>query len=114
VLAEPEAASNSGGGLAGLLLPLLLIGVVFYLFLIRPNQRRRQQSMQMQRSIQVGQEVMTTAGLYATVVDLDDDVVVLEVSPGVRMRYARGAIARVIEHDTGVEEGQAGTDSTSG
>jgi preprotein translocase subunit YajC len=113
VLAEPEAASSSGGGFAGLILPLLLIGVVFYMFLIRPNNRRRQQQQSLQRSVAVGQEVMTTAGMYATVVGLEDDVVVLEVSPGVRMRYARGAIARVIEHDTEVEEGQTGTDSTS-
>lgn len=112
VLAEGEAASNSGSWV-GAALPILLIIVVFYMFMIRPNSRRRQQQMSLQRNISVGQEVMTTAGLYATVVSLEDDAVVLEVSPGVRMRYARGAIARVIEHDNGVEDGQTSTDSTS-
>lgn len=78
-----------------LLLPILLIAV-FYFLLIRPQQRQRKQMMELQQSVQPGTKVMTSAGLFATVVDVNDDEVVLEVAPGVHSRYVRRAIANVI------------------
>jgi preprotein translocase subunit YajC len=77
------------------LLPLLLIAI-FYFLLIRPQQRQRRQLAELQQAIQPGTRVMTSAGLLATVVTIDDDEVVLEVAPGVHNRYVRRAIASVI------------------
>jgi preprotein translocase subunit YajC len=79
------------------LFPLILIFVLFYFLVIRRGQRQQQQVRDVQRSITVGQQVMTTAGLYATVSALEDDTVVLEIAPGVNVRYARAAVARDIE-----------------
>jgi preprotein translocase subunit YajC len=81
--------------LAGLL-PLLLILVVFYLLILRPARNRQREALRLQRSLAVGQQVMTTAGLYATVTGLDDDAVILETSPGVTSRWSRAAVARVL------------------
>lgn len=78
------------------LLPLILIFVLFYFLVIRRSQRQQQQVRDVQRSLTVGQQVMTTAGLYATVSAVEDDVVVLEIAPGVHARYARQAVARVV------------------
>ncbi|PZF84568.1 preprotein translocase subunit YajC [Jiangella anatolica] len=79
-----------------LLLPILLIAV-FYFLLIRPQQKQRRQMTELQQSVQPGTKVMTTAGLLATVVEIDDDEVVLEVAPGVHSRYVRRAIANVVQ-----------------
>ncbi|SDT05544.1 preprotein translocase subunit YajC [Jiangella sp. DSM 45060] len=79
-----------------LLLPILLIAV-FYFLLIRPQQKQRRQMVELQQSVQAGTKVMTTAGLLATVVEVDDDEVVLEVAPGVHSRYVRRAIANVVQ-----------------
>lgn len=79
-----------------LLLPILLIAV-FYFLLIRPQQKQRRQMAELQQSVQPGTKVMTTAGLLATVVELDDDEVVLEIAPGVHSRYVRRAIANVVQ-----------------
>ncbi len=79
------------------LLPLILIFVLFYFLVIRRGQRQQQQVRDVQRSLAVGQQVVTTAGLYATVMAVEDDVVVLEIAPGVHTRYARAAVARVVE-----------------
>ncbi len=79
-----------------LLLPILLIAV-FYFLLIRPQQKQRRQMAELQQSVQPGTKVMTTAGLLATVVEIDDDEVVLETAPGVHNRYVRRAIANVIQ-----------------
>jgi preprotein translocase subunit YajC len=94
----PIAASASGGGS---FLPLLLI-VVFilgmYFLMIRPQQRRQRDLQQMQATLGPGAEVMTGSGIYGTVTEVDEDegTIGLEVSPGVSLRIARAAVARVI------------------
>jgi preprotein translocase subunit YajC len=80
----------------GPLLTLVLIGAVFYLLLIAPQRRRQRQLREMTSQLEPGAQIMTTAGLYATVHAVLDDEVHLEVAPGVVSRYAKGAIARVI------------------
>lgn len=83
-------------------LPLLLMGVVFYFLLIRPQSQRRRAQMQMQSDIEVGDEVITTAGIYGTITDIDDDfgIVTIEVAPNTDVRMARAAIAqRLVDDD---------------
>jgi preprotein translocase subunit YajC len=77
-------------------LPLILIIVVFYFLVIRRTQNQQREIRQTQAALAPGQEIMTAAGLFATVLAVEDDVVVLEVSPGVTCRYARGAVARIV------------------
>jgi preprotein translocase subunit YajC len=87
------------GGGAGSLTPILMIVLLFgvmYFMMIRPQQKRRREAEQMQSSIGSGDEVVTIGGLYGTVSEVDDETVILEVAPGVRSRYARPAIARVV------------------
>ncbi len=97
IAALPTAAAqqSSGSGIAPLVL-LLLLGGVTYLMLIRPQRRRARQLRETQAVLLPGAEVMTTAGLYATVIAFDDDTVTLETSPGVHSRYARAAVARIL------------------
>ena len=83
-------------GLASLL-PFVLIAVVFWLLLIRPQRRRQMELARTQGNLEIGDEVMLGAGIVGRVASLDDgEFVGLETSPGVRMRVARGAIVRVI------------------
>lgn len=79
-----------------LLLPILVL-VFFWLVLIRPQRKRQREAAQMQSQLQTGQEVMTGAGLFGTVVRIEDDVVVLETAPGIEQRFIRQAIVRTIE-----------------
>jgi preprotein translocase subunit YajC len=90
------------------LLPFVVIGLVFWLLLIRPAQGRQRRLAQMQSELQPGARVITTAGLYATVVALEDDAVVLETSPGVTSRWARGAVGQVLPAES-AEGGSAGS-----
>ena len=79
---------------ANLLLVLLMAGLLFMLF--SRTRRQQREAQKLQTSLSVGAEVMTTAGLYATVVELPDGAVVLETGPGQTSRWDRRAIARVI------------------
>ena len=78
-----------------LLLIVLLFGVMYFM-MIRPQQRRRREAQAMQSSLGPGDEIVTIGGLHATVISIDDDVVTVEISPGVHARYSRPAIARVV------------------
>ena len=96
------AAASKSNSSVGLIFPLLLVAMVGFLFYTQ--RKRKTQGQQMQSALKVGSKVMTTAGLFATVVDVEDDgVVVLEVAPGVHSRYARAAISRVLDAPEGAE-----------
>lgn len=85
---------------------LLLIAGLYFL-MIRPARARQRQALVVQQSLQPGVEVMTTAGLFATVSSVEDDVVVLEVAPGVLNRYVKAAVARVVTPPADVLGGDA-------
>ncbi|UQU67146.1 preprotein translocase subunit YajC [Couchioplanes caeruleus] len=88
-------------------MPLLLIVLLFgvmYVMMIRPQQKRRREAQAMQSALGPGDEIVTIGGLHATVVAIDDDVVTVEISPGVTARYARPAIARVLKQEPVAEE----------
>jgi preprotein translocase subunit YajC len=78
------------------LLPLILIAAVFFLLVLRPARVRQRATLALQSQLSVGQEVMTTSGLFGTIVELTDKVAVLETAPGVRSRWIRAAIDRVV------------------
>ena len=81
-----------------LLLIVLLFGVMYFM-MIRPQQKRRREAQAMQSALGPGDEIVTIGGLHATVVDVASDVVTVEISPGVHVRFARPAIARVVKRD---------------
>lgn len=78
------------------ILPLILLVVVFYFLLIRPQRKRQQEAVKMQNSLSPGTRVMTTTGLFATVVAVDNEDVILEIAPGVETRWIKAAIGRVV------------------
>ncbi|WP_406280160.1 preprotein translocase subunit YajC [Embleya sp. NBC_00896] len=78
-----------------LLLPVIIV-VVFYFLIIKPGKQRQRQAMETQNSLLPGAEVRTIAGLYATVTEVEDDSVILEVAPDVHCRFVKSAIAAVL------------------
>jgi preprotein translocase subunit YajC len=94
--AAAVAASKSGSGSYTFLLLIAIVFIGFYFLMIRPQQRRRQQAQQQQNTVTPGARVRTTAGMYATVSAVDGDDVILEVAPGVDVRYMKRAIMEVV------------------
>lgn len=78
------------------LLPFLLIILVFWFFLIRPQTRRQREAREMQSSLNVGEQVMLTSGIFGTVEAITDDHVLVQVADGVTIKVVRAAIGRVI------------------
>jgi len=83
-------------------LPLLIILALFgvmYFVMIRPQRNRQRQAMATQRQVGNGSRVRTTSGIYGTIVEGDNDNVILEVAPGVRIKMMRRAIMGVVPDD---------------
>ncbi|MCB0914940.1 MAG: preprotein translocase subunit YajC [Actinobacteria bacterium] len=79
---------------------MLFLGAVFlgfYLFIIRPAQKRQRDAAAVVARLAVGQEVMTTAGIFGTLRAVDDETVLIEVAPGTAVKYAKVAIARIVD-----------------
>lgn len=79
------------------LLPILLIGVVFYLLIMRPARNRQKKQQQMMSTLAPGSRIMTTAGIFGTVVEVDEDEASIEIAPGVVIRVVKAAIGRVLD-----------------
>lgn len=79
------------------LAPLLLVIVVFglmWVLILRPQQQRVRQHQAVVATLAVGDEIITTGGLFGTIAELGHDVVVMEVADGVRLRVARPAVGQ--------------------
>ena len=94
--AAAAAAAKSGSSSYTFLLLIAIVFIGFYFLMIRPQRRRQQAAQQQQNTLTPGARVRTTAGMYATVSAVDGDDVILEVAPGVEVRYMKRAIAGVI------------------
>jgi preprotein translocase subunit YajC len=77
----------------GSLLPLIILGGVMYLVLIRPQQQRVKAQRALVMSLAVGDEVVTIGGMLGRIVTIDDDVATIETTPGTILRFRRTAIA---------------------
>lgn len=90
-------AGNAGaqqGGRPGYetIVMLVLMFAIFYFLLIRPQQKRAKQHKQLLEALKVGDQVVTAGGLHGKVAALQEDVITLEVAPGVRMKFNRSSI----------------------
>jgi preprotein translocase subunit YajC len=101
VLSIVAADESSGGSALGLFVPMLLIGAAMYFLMIRPQRRKMKTQAALQTSIEVGDEVMTTSGVYGFVTLLDGDIAWLEIDDNVQIRIARQALQRKVDTSQG-------------
>jgi preprotein translocase subunit YajC len=95
------AAGGAGGSAFFVqLFPLLLIFVVFYLFLIRPQQKRAKEHEAKINAVQKNDEVVTAGGLMGKVIKVADDYVEVEIAPNVRVKAVKSTIANVQSRGT--------------
>jgi preprotein translocase subunit YajC len=104
LIANADSTSGGSGALFQLLI-LLLIPFAMYFFLIRPQRRRMREQQELQRSIQVGDEVITTSGFYGTITGEDGDSRFwLEIDDDVQIRIARAAVSGRVSPDDDVAD----------
>jgi preprotein translocase subunit YajC len=85
---------TGGDGLIGLLFPLLLI-VVFYLFLIRPQSKRQKEIQKKVDDLKKGDKVITNGGIVGTISSIEDDQVLIEIDTNVKVRFMKSSVVEV-------------------
>ena len=81
-------------------LPIVGIALLFWLLIIRPASKRQKDLARMQAALQPGEQVMLTSGIFGSLAATDGDALLVEVSDGVVIKVARGAIASVVAPTT--------------
>jgi len=75
-------------------LPLILIIVVFYFFMIRPQVKKQKDLRKYRESVKKGDKIVTTGGIYGKIVDIKDNVVVIDVGDQVRIKIDKSAVLK--------------------
>ena len=99
----PAAGTGAGGGFASFI-PLILIFVVFYFLLIRPQQKQAKMHQEFLNGLKKGNKVMTKGGIHGTITSLTDTVVTLEVAKDVAIKISRDAIGGALGKDGSAQE----------
>ncbi len=88
-----------GGGMTGLLFPIILIAIMYFL-MIRPQMKRAKEHRAMLDKLAKGDEVITNGGIAGVVADIGDNFVTVEIADNVRVRVQKGAIGNVLPKGT--------------
>ncbi|MCP5419089.1 MAG: preprotein translocase subunit YajC [Gammaproteobacteria bacterium] len=97
--AMAQAAPQQGPGLAGLLFPIALI-VIFYFLLIRPQTKRAKEHKQMMEALKKGDEVVTSGGVLGRIMEVGENFVNLEVAEGLQLKVQKQAVASLMPKGT--------------
>lgn len=99
-----ETAASPGMGALLQYSPLILMFLVLYFLLIRPNQKRQKARNEMLNKLQKGDKVVTIGGLHGTILEITDDYVVLRVNDTTKMTFDRSAVNSVVDSGNNNEE----------
>ena len=105
-------AQSANGGIGNLIMPLLLI-IIFWVVLIRPQQKRAKEQRERQANLKKGDKVITIGGMHAIVNAVSDSTVSLKVSDGNFVKYDKTAIASVVNKEKPSSDSQTKSESES-
>ncbi len=94
--------STPGGGQGSQIwsfLPIILIFVIFYFLLIRPQQKQKKEHQNLLGNLKVGDQIITGGGIYGKITGIRDNVITIEISDKVRVKVSRSSIAGVVKQD---------------
>lgn len=83
---------QGGGSSLSFIIMMVAIFAIMYFFMIRPQNKKQKEIMNFRKNLEVGQSVVTAGGIYGKIKELEDNVVVLEIAPTVKIRIDRNSI----------------------
>ncbi|MBQ4293287.1 MAG: preprotein translocase subunit YajC [Lachnospiraceae bacterium] len=100
------AAQPAGGGSYIMIIWIVVLFVFLYFFMIRPQRKEQQKKRELMNSLEVGDTVLTTSGFYGTVIDLNEDTVIVEFGSNrnCRIPMQRAAISAIEKPQTAAAE----------
>ena len=105
-LVEPAYAMGGGGGgqadanPIAQLLPFVLMFVVLYMLILRPQMKKQKNQQKMIDELEKGGRIVTSGGIHGTITNLKDDVIVVKIADNVRVEMSRSAVSRIRDDDS--------------
>jgi preprotein translocase subunit YajC len=96
--ANPQGAQGPGGGLLGFA-PLVIIFVIFYFLLIRPQQKRAKEQKAMIDNLKKGDKVIVSGGEYGVIEEVKDATVIVKIAENVKVKYGKAYIVALRQAD---------------
>ena len=101
-MGQAGAAGGQAGGLTAFV-PLILMFVIFYFLLIRPQQKKAKEHQNMINSLKKGDRIITSGGVHGTITSLGDTTVSLEIAENVKIKINRGNVGATLQSQTPAE-----------
>jgi preprotein translocase subunit YajC len=90
LMSQPQGQQGSGWAS---LLPLVLIFVVFYFFMIRPQMKKAKEAKKFRENLKKGDKIITIGGIHGKIIDVYDATFIIEVEDGVKLKIEKTAVA---------------------
>ncbi len=94
-MGQTGGAAGQAGGLAGFL-PIIILFAIFYFLLIRPQQKKAKEHRDMISNLKKGQRIVSSGGIYGTILSIDDTTISLEIAEKVKIKISRGNVAALV------------------
>ncbi len=93
----PQGGEGGGGSLISTVIMFGAIFAIFYFMIIRPQQKRAKEREKLLSNIEKGDKIVTSGGVHATIVGIEEKTVLIEIAPNVKVKVERSAIGSVIK-----------------
>ena len=92
----PQQGGDAGGGMISTLIMFVLIIGIFWLMILRPQQKRQKERQKLLEALKKGDRVITAGGLHGTIAGLDDKTVLVQVAETVKLKFDRSAVTTIV------------------
>lgn len=89
-------AANSGSNLSGMIMIVAMIAI-FYFFMIRPQQKKQKELKKQREAMKAGDKIVTAGGIHGRIKEIKDQVVFIEIAPGVNIKVDAGSVYPYVE-----------------
>ena len=95
-LQQAQPAQRQGGSILSVLMPFILVFVIFYLLIIMPSRKKQKKHQQMVEQLKPGDKIITSGGIYGTVMGVQKDRLELKIASNVKVDIAKSAVAAIL------------------
>ena len=95
LMAPPQG--GDGGSMLGLLMPFVLIFVIMYFFMIRPQVKKQKQHQQMLQSLEKNDKIMTTGGIYGKIVGVKEKSFLVQIADNTKIEISKSAVSAKVD-----------------
>jgi len=116
MLAMPSSQPGTESGAPGIIgmMPFVLIIVVFYFILIRPQQKQQKEHQKLMEALKNGDQVLMSNGIFGTIMDVKEKTLLVKIADNVKIKVQRSAVAQVVSGEKGAEKEKSGEREKAG